>query len=152
MSLISKLRRINLDRQGLLKSNPFGRGIQATLRAIERLGYVQIDTISVVERAHHHVLWSRVDNYRPAYLDRLVSERKLFEYWSHAAAWLPMSDYRFALPRMRQLNGERNWFGDCDKKLKHEILKRIEIDGPLRARDFDDPQHRSSGWWQWRVT
>ncbi len=150
MSLISKLRRINLDRQGLLKSNPFGRGKQATLRAIERLGYVQIDTISVVERAHHHVLWSRVDNYRPAFLDRLVSERKLFEYWSHAAAWLPMSDYRFALPRMRQLNGERNWFGDCDKKLKHEILKRIEIDGPLRARDFDDPQHRSSGWWQWK--
>ncbi len=150
MSLISKLRRINLDRQGLLKANAFGRGKKAALRAIEQLGYVQIDTISVVERAHHHVLWSRVSNYRPALLDQLVRERKLFEYWSHAAAWMPMSNYRFALPRMRQLNGERDWFGDCDKKLKHEILKRIEIDGPMRARDFEDPQHRSSGWWQWK--
>jgi len=150
MSLINKLRRINLDRQGLLKVNPFGRGKNATLRAIEQLGYVQIDTISVVARAHHHVLWSRIANYRPAFLDHLVRERKLFEYWSHAAAWLPMSDYRFALPRMRKQNGERDWFADCDQKLKREILKRIEIEGPIRARDFADPQHRSGGWWEWK--
>jgi hypothetical protein len=150
MSLASKLRRIALERQGLLKSNPFGRGKQATLRAIEQLGYVQIDTISVVARAHHHVLWSRVDNYRPELLDRLVQERKLFEYWSHAAAWMPMSDYRFALPRMAKLNGERNWFENCDKKLQHEVLKRIEIEGPMRARDFTDPHHCSSGWWEWK--
>jgi len=150
MSLASKLRRVALERQGLLKSNPFGRGKQATLRAIEQLGYVQIDTISVVARAHHHVLWSRVDNYRPEFLDRLVRERKLFEYWSHAAAWMPMSDYRFALPRMAKLNGERNWFENCDIKLHHEILKRIEIEGPMRARDFTDPHHRSNGWWQWK--
>ena len=102
MSLAAKLRRITLDRQGLLKSSHFGRGKNATLRAIERLGYVQIDTISVVERAHHHVLWSRVPNYRPRFLDQLMRERRLFEYWSHAAAWLPKSEYRFALPRMRK--------------------------------------------------
>ena len=150
MSLASKLRRITLDRQGLLKSNHFGRGKNATLRAIEQLGYVQIDTISVVERAHHHVIWSRVANYRPQFLDQLVRERRLFEYWSHAAAWLPMSDYRFALPRMRKLNGERDWFESCDRKLQREIIKRIEIEGPLRARDFDDPKHRSDGWWEWK--
>ncbi|TNF90544.1 MAG: YcaQ family DNA glycosylase [Gammaproteobacteria bacterium] len=150
MSLASKLRRITLDRQGLLKSNHFGRGKNATLRAIEQLGYVQIDTISVVERAHHHVIWSRVANYRPQFLEQLVRERKLFEYWSHAAAWLPMSDYRFALPRMRKLNGERDWFESCDRKLQREIIKRIEIEGPLRARDFEDPKHRSDGWWEWK--
>ena len=150
MSLASKLRRIALDRQGLLKSNSFGRGKQAVLRVLERLGYVQIDTISVVARAHHHVLWSRIDNYQPKFLDRLVSERKVFEYWSHAAAWLPMSDYRFALPRMRKLNGERDWFPDCDRKLQAEILQRIETDGPMRARDFVDPNHRSDGWWEWK--
>ncbi len=150
MSLASKLRRIALDRQGLLKSNSFGRGKKAVLRAIERLGYVQIDTISVVARAHHHVLWSRVGNYRPEFLDQLVSERKLFEYWSHAAAWLPMSEYRFALPRMRKLNGERDWFPDCDRNLQREILLRIETEGPMRARDFADPDHRSDGWWEWK--
>ena len=150
MSLASKLRRIALARQGLLQAAPFGRGKDAALRAVEHLGYVQIDTISVVERAHHHVLWSRVPNYRPRFLDALVRERKLFEYWSHAAAWLPMSEYRFALPRMRKLNGERNWSDGGNRKLQREILRRIEIEGPLRARDFVDPAHRSDGWWEWK--
>ncbi|MDH3386706.1 MAG: winged helix DNA-binding domain-containing protein [Gammaproteobacteria bacterium] len=150
MSLAAKLRRIALHRQGLLGSSSFGRGKQATLRAIEQLGYVQIDTIAVVARAHHHVLWSRVGNYQPKFLDQLVNERKLFEYWFHAAAWLPMRDYRFALPRMAQVNGERGWFQDCDRKLRQEILGRIEADGPLRARDFSDPDHRGGGWWEWK--
>jgi len=150
MSLIGKLRRIALEQQGLLKTNSFGRGKKAVLRAIEQLGYVQIDTISVVARAHHHVLWSRVGNYRVDFLAQLVAERELFEYWSHAAAWMPMSDYRFALPRMAQLNGERNWFASCDQKLQREILKRIEIEGPMRARDFSDSSQRSGGWWEWK--
>lgn len=150
MSLLAKLRRIALDRQGLLRNESFGRGKRATLRAIEQIGYVQIDTIAVVERAHHHVLWSRVPNYQPGMLERLVRERQVFEYWFHAAAWLPMSEYRFSLPRMRQMNGERNWFGDCDVRLMRQILSRVEAEGPLRARDFDDDRAGSSGWWDWK--
>lgn len=149
MSLTSKLRRIALEQQGLLKTNSFGRGKKAVLRAIQQLGYVQIDTISVVARAHHHVLWSRVGNYRADFLAQLVAERELFEYWSHAAAWMPMSDYRFALPRMTQLN-DSVWFASCDQKIQREVLKRIEIEGPMRARDFSDPSHRSGGWWEWK--
>ena len=150
MSLNAKLRRIALDRQGLLRNESFGRGKRAVLRAIEQIGYIQIDTIAVVERAHHHVLWSRVPNYQPVMLERLVRERQVFEYWFHAAAWLPMSEYRFSLPRMRQLNGERNWFGDCDTRLKREILARIEAEGALRARDFEDKRAGNSGWWDWK--
>ncbi len=150
MSLVTKLRRIAINQQGLLKTESFGRGKAATLRAIEQIGYVQIDTISVVERAHHHVLGSRVANYRPAMLDQLVGERKLFEYWFHAAAWLPMADYRYSLPRMRQQNGERNWFKDGDRKLMNEILARVEAEGALRARDFEEPRASNSGWWDWK--
>jgi hypothetical protein len=150
MSLAAKLRRIALERQGLLKANPFGRGKQAVLRAIEHLGYVQIDTISVVARAHHHVLWSRVDNYRDLHIDRLLRERKIFDYWYHAASWLPMRDYRFALPRMSQLNGERNWFADSDRNLLREVLRRITDEGPMRARDFVDEAHQANGWWEWK--
>jgi hypothetical protein len=150
MSLAAKLRRIALNQQGLLKAEFFGRGKRATLRAIEQLGYVQIDTISVVERAHHHVLWSRVPNYRPKLLAQLVRERLVFEYWFHAAAWLPMSDYRFALPRMSKMNGERDWFQAVDRKLSDSILKRIEIEGPLRARDFADTREVNNGWWDWK--
>jgi uncharacterized protein YcaQ len=150
MSLTAKLRRIALNQQGLLKAGFFGRGKRATLRAIEQLGYVQIDTISVVERAHHHVLWSRVENYQPKFLEQLVKQREVFEYWFHAAAWLPMRDYRFALPRMRQVNGERNWFEISDRKLTDEILKRVEAEGPLRTRDFADTRQVNNGWWDWK--
>ena len=150
MSLSGKLRRIALNQQGLLKADSFGRGKAATLRAIEHLGYVQIDTISVVERAHHHVLWSRVSNYQPKFLDQLVKERKVFEYWFHAASWLPMRDYRFALPRMNRQNGERGWFENCDKKLVAHILQRVREEGPLRARDFEDTRKGKKQWWDWK--
>ena len=145
-----KLRRIALNQQGLLKTDTFGRGKQATLRAIEHIGYVQIDTISVVERAHHHVLWSRVSNYQPKYLSQLVADRQLFEYWSHAAAWLPMRDYRFSLLRMKQENGDRNWYESCDKKLIQHILRRIQQEGPLLARDFEDTRTGKKEWWDWK--
>ena len=145
-----KLRRIALNQQGLLKVDTFGRGKQATLRAIEHIGYVQIDTISVVERAHHHVLWSRVSNYQPEYLSQLMAERQLFEYWSHAAAWLPMRDYRFSLPRMKQENGDRNWFDSSDKKLTRQILQRVQQEGALLARDFEDTRKGKKEWWDWK--
>ena len=150
MSLPARLRRIALDRQGLLRTDCFGRGKQAALRAVERLGYVQIDTISVVERAHHHVLWSRIGNYRPEFLERLVRERRLFEYWFHAAAWLPMRDYRYALPRMALLHGDRGWFPDSKPGLLRDIVRRIEAEGPLRTRDFGGMGRGKAGWWDWK--
>src|SRR3954447_1140087 len=147
----NKLRRIALDAQGLLRAAPFGRGVDATHRALEQIGYVQIDTISIVERAHHHTLWNRVPNYRPSHLDKLVSERRAFEYWFHAAAYLPMRDYRFALPRMHALkNGERHWFANRDLKLMKAILDRVRAEGPMMARDFETPKGRAQGWWNWK--
>jgi uncharacterized protein YcaQ len=145
-----QLRRIALDAQGLTRAAPFGRGPGATHRALEQLGYIQIDTISVVARAHHHTLWNRVPNYQPLHLDRLVRDRRAFEYWFHAAAYLPMRDFRFALPRMHALkNGERHWF-EKDRKLMRRIVDRIRSEGPLMARDFESPTGRKEGWWDWK--
>ncbi len=98
--MTSSLKKIALLKQGLGKNSPFAAGRQGTLEAIEHLGYVQIDTISVVERAHHHILWSRVPDYDLSHLNSLVRERQIFEYWYHAASYLPMKDYRYALPAM----------------------------------------------------
>ncbi len=146
-----KLRRIALNQQGLLKSNSFGCGKAATLRAIEHIAYVQIDTISVVERAHHHVLRSRVANYQPKFLDELVADRKVFEYWFHAAAWLPMQNYRFALPRMNALkNSERHSTQNSNVALRKNILARIRQEGPLRSRDFKDTRTGRKEWWDWK--
>jgi uncharacterized protein YcaQ len=147
-----KLRRINLDRQGLLKNSPFGLGKNATRKAIEQLGYVQIDTISVVARAHHHILHSRVPNYHPRHLDLLQQQGSIFEHWYHAAAYLPMRDYRFALPLMGKMRRrEERWVRSHDDKLMREVLRHVAGEGPTRARDFETPSGRGvSGWWNWK--
>ena len=148
---IDHLRRIALEAQGLTRSSPFGRGTGGAERALEQLGYVQIDTISVVSRAHHHTLYNRIPGYQPKLLDKLVAERRAFEYWFHAAAYLPMRDYRYALPRMRRFKrGEMRWMRSRDQKLMDQVLDRIRFDGPLRARDFEDPSHKHGGWWDWK--
>jgi hypothetical protein len=102
---VQELVQLSLQQQGLLQ---FQRGKTGALAAIEQLGYVQIDSINVVERAHHHVLHSRVSDYQPQWLDELMAEKQIFEYWSHAAAYLPMSEFRFSLYRKQQLAAGKN--------------------------------------------
>lgn len=145
---ISQARRLALSRQGLGKQDAFGRGINAVERAIKTLRYVQIDTISVVDRAHHHVLKTRVSNYQPDNLNDLLTERKsIFEYWHHAAAYLPIEDYRFYLPLMRGYGASRK----IDPTISKEVLARIRAEGPLMSKDFEAPAgKRASGWWDWK--
>jgi hypothetical protein len=147
------LRRLALAHQGLDRARAFGGGRRGVLAAIERLHHVQIDTIAVVERAHHHTLHTRVPDYAPAHLDALVGAKRVFEYWAHAAAYLPMRDFRFALPRMHAVrDGSRpHWFRQRDRQLERRIVDRIRAEGPLRARDFAAPAERPrGGWWDWR--
>ncbi|NKB97019.1 MAG: winged helix-turn-helix domain-containing protein [Pseudomonadales bacterium] len=148
---IGKVRRIALSAQGLTKDAPFGRGISGARKAIAHIGYVQIDTISVVERAHHHVLHSRVPNYQPSMLNKMLKDRSIFEYWSHAAAFLPMQDYRYSLIHREEiLKRRQKWFRPKKDKMLRDILHRIETEGPLRSRDLEDTRTSRSGWWDWK--
>ena len=119
----------------------------------ERLGYVQIDTIAVVQRAHEHVLWSRQPDYHPQMLHQLQAvDRRVFEYWTHAASYIPMADYRFYLPRMRHFaDGERmqSWRRD-NGKLERRVLKRIREEGALASGDFEAPPGKRGPWWDWK--
>jgi hypothetical protein len=147
----NNLRRLALARQGLTQPAVFGRGRPGALRALERLGYVQIDTISVVARAHNHTLWARVPNFQPRHIDALLQRKEAFEYWFHAAAYLPMRDYRFSLLRKHAIkSGERHWYRSPDLKLMQRLLDQIRADGPVRARDFENPTRGSTGWWDWK--
>ncbi len=137
--------------QGLHQTAPFGRGPDAVEKTIRQLGYVQIDTISVVERAHHHVLHSRVPGYQPRVLDRLLKRGRIFEYWAHAAAFLPIEDFRFARPRMERFrNSQERWMRSRNRDLVNAVLGRIRDEGPLMSRDFEDPRESKSGWWDWK--
>ena len=98
----TEARRIWLRAQRLDTSAPFGEGPQATAAAVEHLGYVQIDTINVIERCHHHILWNRIPDYRRADLRQAQSvDKSVFEYWTHALAYVPSADLRFFIPDMK---------------------------------------------------
>ena len=136
---IQQARKLVLLSQRLPPSKQPGSAVAATLSAIEHLGYIQIDTISVIQRAHHHTLWNRNPRYKPEHLDQLIADKSIFEYWSHAAAYLPMCHYRYSLPRKQALvrGDQSHWFPRNDK-LMQSVLKRIDAEGPLMAKDFDD--------------
>lgn len=152
MQLNEHLRRIAIASQGLQSEVKAHDDLLATKKAIKHLGYVQIDTLSVVERAHHHVMWSRVPSYQPDYLNQLVKQQSIFEYWFHAAAYLPMDDYRFALIKMNSIrNGESPYHQNINPRLEREVLSRIKSEGPMRLRTLDNKGGGggSGSWWSY---
>tara|TARA_R110001592_G_scaffold50620_1_gene156380 strand:- start:13941 stop:15140 length:1200 start_codon:yes stop_codon:yes gene_type:complete len=145
---VQQARKLVLHSQQLATATPSGSAIAATLSAIEHLGYIQIDTISAVQRAHHHTLWNRNPHYDATHLDQLLASKQVFEYWSHAAAYLPMRDYRYSLPRKRAIaSGEQGHWYEPDKPLMKAVLKRITSEGPLMAKDFE---YRGEKLGEWR--
>src|SRR5882672_4841312 len=94
----SQARKIILHAAGLSKRGQFGKGKEAVYKLIEHLGFVQIDTNYVVERAHHHAMAARVRDYKLEWLEQLQAEGKIFEFWTYAAGYIPMQDFRFSLP------------------------------------------------------
>jgi uncharacterized protein YcaQ len=149
---LKEARRIILYRQGLL--SPLS-DIFSVKDYCERLGYVQIDTISVVERAHHHVLYNRMGKYITAMLDiALEKEKSIFEYWSHAASYLPMRDYRYSLVRKKNIReGSTAWFSE-DLDVQSSLLTYIRENGAVQSNDFDHEHssQKKGGWWSWKPT
>ena len=133
-------RQLWLHAQGLDTSTPFGTGPAATLAATRQLGYVQIDTINVIERSHHHILATRIPGYRREHLAQAQSvDKTVFEYWTHALSYVPIEDYRFYLPAMQRHNiGPRTWYSSVSPEDMRRVLKRIKTEGALSLRDIDD--------------
>ena len=130
-----------LSRQLLNSAGKLARGQKSTNQIITQLGYVQIDTISVINRAHHHILWTRNKNYKEAHLHDLQSKHKsIFEYWTHAMSYVPMEDYRFCLPKMESFRKpSTKWIKhrfEKSKKYFKPVLERIKNEFQLRSSDF----------------
>jgi uncharacterized protein len=135
----SDARRIWLRAQRLDTSAPFGEGAQAVAAATAHLGYVQIDTINVIERSHHHILYTRIPNYRRADLRQAQSaDRSVFEYWTHALSYVPSKDFRFFLPAMKLHKREgHRWFASVKPEDTRKVMRLLR-QGPLTIRDIDD--------------
>lgn len=109
---------------------------------IQSLGFVQLDTIQVVSRAHHHILWSRNQKYRETMLDRfLAKDRAVFEHFTHDASVLPMQFlpmWQRQFRRMKDKVGRSSWYGKhLDPDHLDHIKRRITEEGPLSTHDFD---------------
>lgn len=147
----SQARRIILHAAGLSKRAQFGKGKEAVYKLIAQLGFIQIDSNSVVERAHHHSIASRVPDYKPEWLDELQAEGRIFEFWTYSAGYIPMHDYRFSLPVKQTFQDRRKTFTQAELNLMKKVLDRVSREGQLMARDFEnDRVTKSSGWWDWR--
>src|SRR5918912_3928217 len=147
-------RAVMLAAQGLIGRPRAAAKKADVLRAIRRMGVLQIDTIHVVARSPYLVLWSRLGAYEPLWLDELLAEGKLFEYWSHEACFLPVED--FPLYRRRMLDPRSmGWKYSHEWITKHReeverVLARVRERGPVRSSDFARTDGRGGGWWEWK--
>ncbi len=152
-------RALLLRGQGLLE-DPARRATPASVeRAIRGLGYVQVDSINRIERAHHLVLAARFDDYTHRHLTHLLErKRSLFEHWTHDAAVIPVEWYAHWKPRFRrwerwakQRPRIRQRLGARPQAVLREVLERIRVEGPLSSADFEHRRgRRGEGWWDWK--
>src|SRR5690606_17128014 len=133
-------RYIWLRAQRLDTGAPFGEGADAVPRAVKHLGYVQIDTINVIERCHHHILWTRIPTYQRNHLHQAQTiDKSIFEYWTHALSYVPTSDLQFFIADMeRHRKSPASWFNTVTPEDLRRIIARIRAHGALSIRDIDD--------------
>jgi uncharacterized protein len=149
-------RRIFLDRHALAEA-PTGPASGTGLAAlIDRIGFVQVDSINTVARAHHMILWSRRQSYRPEALKLLLErDRALWEHWTHDASILPVALFpmwqlRFQRDADRLHANWKSWFRDGYEAQFDRILRRIEDHGPVKSADVSVGEARGKGgWWDW---
>ncbi|OHV75920.1 winged helix-turn-helix domain-containing protein [Rhizobium sp. LCM 4573] len=148
-------RRIFLERQGL--SQPPGRALDKAglLNLIHEMGFVQVDSIATVERAHHMILFSRNQTYRREHLKKLLEkDRELFEHWTHDASILPSAFFRYWKHRFRRrepIIAERwkKWQGEDFDSAFEDTYRHIAEGGAIMSRDMKVENHKSGGWWNW---
>jgi uncharacterized protein len=147
----SQARKIILHAAGLSKKGQFGKGKEAVFKLIDHLGFVQLDTNYVVERAHHHAIASRVPDYKLEWLDELQEDGRIFEFFTSDSGYIPMHNFRFSLPVKEGFSSARKPLMQAEINLMNKVLDRVAREGPLMVKDFEnDRQVASAGWWDWR--
>ncbi|MFC3182032.1 winged helix-turn-helix domain-containing protein [Cypionkella sinensis] len=149
-------RRLFLHRHALAEAPTGAAHGQALADLIHRIGFVQVDSINTVARAHHMILFSRRQSYKPAALKALLErDRALFEHWTHDASILPVHlhahwQHRFARSAERMSKNRHRWFPNGDESQLDTILRHIADHGPVTTSDVGQDETRSKGgWWEW---
>jgi uncharacterized protein len=132
--------------------SPRGTGLSAKrpVGVLERLGALQLDSVSVLGRPQDVVPFSRVGAYDVAAMHREVyEEQRGFEYWGHEASWLPVAEYRYFRFRMEHYRRSSWWRKRAEgmEGLLDAVLARIRKEGALTSADFEDPRESRGTWW-----
>lgn len=148
-------RRLFLHAQALLEKPARVLSPESVQAAIERLGFVQLDSINVVARAHDLTLASRLEGTQPDMLAALLAQRRLFEHWTHDASAIPTTWYPHWKPRFardaKAIRARAWWrerIGRAGKRTAAEVLARVAAEGPLSTSDFEG-ERRGGPWWGW---
>jgi len=128
---------------------------ERVLEVIRGMGALQIDTIHVVARSPYLVLWSRLQDYDVQWLEQLLAEGRLFEYWAHEACFLPIEDYPLYRHRMLDPGAGMGWkysveWVHANQALLERLLEHVRAQGPVRSADFERRDGRGGGWWGWK--
>lgn len=141
---LPEARRLMIGSQ-LLSGPPPKRPTRARmLETIRQIGALQIDSISVVKRSHHLVLWSRLGNHPPEWLEEIHStHRAIFEFWVHAAAYAPIELYgcfRHDMLRYNELASRQGleWLA-ANRSLCDEVVAYVRENGPVTSQSFAPP-------------
>lgn len=145
-------RRLFLHRHALGKRSGDPLLHRDALSIVHNLGFVQLDSISTVERAHHMIMFSRASGYDRTLLSDLHEQRALFEHWTHDTSLVPIEFYPHWHHRFRHARtpfSHSRWleFNTDSKKLLGHVRRRIRSEGPLATRAFEDK--RKGPWWGW---
>nr|WP_105534353.1 crosslink repair DNA glycosylase YcaQ family protein [Solimicrobium silvestre] len=151
---LSAARNLHLAAQGLLTPPAKNATKKQLLATIRQMAALQIDTINVVARSPYLVLWSRLGSYETVWLNELLEEGKLFEYWSHEACFLPIEDYYLYRHQMIAPHGlgwkfNQRWLLE-NKKEVELVRKQIHSNGASRSLDFAKRDGKAGGWWEWK--
>ena len=154
----AQARLLLMGAQGLLSDPARAATAAAVFDLVRRMGFVQLDSISYVERAHHLTLSSRLHAYRREHLARLLErDRSLFEHWTHDASAVPTEWFvhwkpRFAraAARIRANGWWRERMGADAERIVEAVRSRIQSEGPLRSQDFEHERGQVSAWWGWK--
>jgi uncharacterized protein YcaQ len=147
---LAEIRRRVVAAQGYASRARSGTAAEV-LATVQRLGCVQLDSISTVDRSHRLALGARIGAYPEAAVSKLMRDGRIFEYWAHEACLVPIEDYPMHRWRMVDFAESHPWHGNVlerEPELTKQVLREIGERGPLGSRHFEGTG--SGGMWNWK--
>ncbi len=150
---IEKIRRLWFQRQGLLKPRSRKLTPKSFVDHLESCGGLQLDSVNVVDRAHHLTLWSRFGKFDREKLRQWIYQDKIaYEFWGHEASMLPLKHLPLSRRSFRSFVPHGSWWKENrpPRSVMQKVRRRIREEGPLESAQFKAKPGGTGPWWGWK--